>query len=194
MWKYSDTCLLNPFDIFAGMGIALVQSDTCSFRLMKSVHLCRWIWHSCSGFFLYTWFHRCRLAITWVSWTACLSRSWHLFWDHCFPSRILQVPRKSHVGRHGVFQGCAGAKPAALQLSWKQRFGSSARAFVSPGFKTCFFSNISLKFRKSHLPLPLLAIARHCSHIGSTKHQNTSNHVFPGRVTVDCTVQLRTML
>ena len=35
-------------------------------------------------FFLYTWFHRCRLAITWVSWTACLSKSWHLFWDHCF--------------------------------------------------------------------------------------------------------------
>ena len=85
--------------------------------------------------FLYTWFHRCRLAITWVSWTACLSKSWHLFWDHCFPSRILQVPQKSHVGRHGVFQGCAGAKPAALQLSWKQRFGSSARVSVLPGSK-----------------------------------------------------------
>ena len=32
-------------------------------------------------------------------------------------------------------QGFAGVKPAALQLSWKQKFGSSARGCVSLGLR-----------------------------------------------------------
>lgn len=86
------------------------------------------------------------------------------FWDLSGGFPIYRCSQRTTPPFIGDFQGCAGAKPAALQLSWKQRFGSSARAFVSPGFKTYFF------FRTYHwnsesptchcLCLPVLAIAR----------------------------------
>ena len=57
------------------------------------------------------------------------------FWDLSQGFPIYRCSQRTTPPFIGDFQGCAGAKPAALQLSWKQRFGSSARVSVLPGSK-----------------------------------------------------------
>jgi hypothetical protein len=96
------------------------------------------------------------------------------FWDLSQGFPIYRCSQRTTPPFIGDFQGCAGAKPAALQLSWKQRFGSSARAFVSPGFKTCFFSEHIIEIQKvPHAS----AFACHCSPLLAYWKYQTSKHI-----------------